>query len=65
MKYYIIQCGADMSVMAAMLELYIKAKECHYIMYQVEDEKYLGIEEVTAKEFMNHHVIASQQYFDN
>lgn len=65
MKYYIIQCGADMSVMAAMIEVFIKAKQCHYIMYQVEDEKYLGIEEVTPQEFMNHHAIASNQYFDN
>lgn len=65
MKYYILEVGSDMEVMATLLGLYIKAKQGQYIMYEVSEPKYLSVEEVTDKEFMNHHVIASQQYFDN
>ena len=45
--------------------LLIKARGHHYIMFEVTESNYFGMEEVTAQEFMNHHIISTNQYFDN
>lgn len=65
MKYYILEVGADMKVMASMIAAVIKAKQGHYVMYEVSDDKYMSVEEITAAAFATHHAIAMNQYFEN
>lgn len=54
-----------MMIMANMVAAVIKAKQGHYIMYEVSDDKYMSVEEITAEAFATHHAIAMNKYFEN
>jgi len=34
-------------------------------MYEVSDDKYMSVEEITADAFATHHAIAMNKYFEN
>ena len=65
MRYYIIEVGCDMIAMATVVSAVIKAREGYYVMYEVSDDKYMSVEEITADAFATHHAIAMNKYFEN
>lgn len=65
MKYYIMEVGDEMTVMANMIAAVIKVRHGHYVMYESSDDKYFSVEEITAEEFVKHHAIAMNKYFEN
>jgi hypothetical protein len=55
MRYFILDIGKDMIHFLGHIETYLKTNNFHYIVYMTDNPTFLGLEEVTDDEFLDHY----------
>jgi hypothetical protein len=53
MRYYIIDTGREMLHLAHEVEDELKKEGLHYLLFLTDNDKFLGVEEVTEDEFLD------------
>lgn len=61
MRYYIIDSGERMVEFADMIGARLKKDGHHYIQYLTNLPEYLGVEEVTEDDFLDHYKKVQQE----